>query len=48
MFEILKSQGHFYIGDYKGNKKSGNGTLRYEDGATYCGQFVNDKKHGRF
>jgi hypothetical protein len=35
-----------YDGDWKHDKRSGNGTLTWKDGQKYVGEFQNDNRHG--
>lgn len=38
---------YLYDGEYKTNKKSGYGCLRYTNGNSYEGQFFSGMKHGK-
>lgn len=38
---------YLYDGEFKANKKSGYGSLRYPNGDSYEGQFYNGLKHGK-
>ena len=40
------ANGDEYIGEWKGGRKNGQGTLKYADGGAYAGEHQNDKRHG--
>eukprot|EP00347_Sterkiella_histriomuscorum_P020141 403338954 len=42
--KILYSNGEYYEGDFKQNKRNGKGTYYYENGDIYEGDFINDKR----
>ena len=39
--------GSVYQGDFKDNKRHGEGTFKFTDGSTFVGAWLNDKKHGK-
>ena len=39
----MSKDGSWYNGNWKNAKKNGFGVVRYEDGASYSGQFKNGK-----
>lgn len=43
----MKNYNEEYIGDWKNNKKNGNGKIKYKNGDEYEGQFKNNKKEGK-
>ena len=40
------TSGHRYVGQWRDNRKHGEGTFWYMDGNVYTGAFANDVKHG--
>ena len=45
--EASKTNRLEYIGEFKGGKLTGNGTLKFRDGSLYEGDFLNDERHGQ-
>ena len=44
--KYLFKKGNKYVGEYKDDKMSGQGTFIYLNGDKYVGEFRNDKKNG--
>lgn len=40
------ASGNVYIGEWKNNKASGNGSMAYRSGSKYVGKYKNGKRHG--
>lgn len=45
--EVEVERGYFYTGQWCGDARHGNGTLRHPDGVRYVGRFANNRAHGR-
>ena len=44
---MYSPDGYIYKGDFKNNKREGQGKLIYPDGYVYSGGFKNNKKEGK-
>ena len=36
-----------YVGEWRNNKKNGQGKMTYKDGSVYYGHWKDDKRHGQ-